>query len=122
MIVTANMQATSVKSITALSATPQLVTGVAATFHGGVYSNTNTAPTFIQVFSASAASDIALGTTAPAMAIMVPANGTAAAGATLLQDSVRGIAFAKGIVVSATTTASGATGPTAVIATAFYFR
>lgn len=77
----------------------------AATFGGWHIYNPNNAITYIQIFDALTAS-VTLGSTTPNMVIVVPANGW--------EDWTPvppGIAFSTGLVLAATTTASGSTAP-----------
>ena len=68
--------------------------------------NPAVAITFIQMFDASAVGDVTIGTTVPDMALAVAIGG-------VLDWSGIDRMFGKGLVISATTTATGLTAPSA---------
>ena len=83
------------------------------------YSATQTTEAFIQLFDASAASAITLGTTLPDWVVHVTADGvTEADGLPTTRD---GLNISKGLVVAATTTAGGSTGATITVHCALAF-
>lgn len=81
-----------------------LVVSGAHSVHGWSFVNTGNATCYVQVFDLAAAT-VTLGTTVPKVPVWVP---TAGAWEEKFPDE--GVAFANGIVIAATTTATGSTG------------
>lgn len=76
--------------------------------------NSNSAIVYVQFFDAASAGAVTVGTTAPTMVLAVPGNGV------IDGIQIGQVAFQLGIVVAATTTATGSTAPaTALSATIF---
>lgn len=96
-------------SNTALSNTKQTVKSSSGRLYGYHLFNPNTSSIFVQFFDALAASVI-VGTTTPTFVLTIPANATSPA--TLDTQLTVPISFGTGIVVAATTTATGSTAPT----------
>ena len=99
-----------------LTATAVLAKAGSVTIGSYNISNPNSSPVFIQVFNAATAGAVTLGTTPPTFVLTVPAaNG-------VLDGNLAGsYNLPLGMVVAATTTATGNTAPTsAVPITIFY--
>jgi hypothetical protein len=83
----------------------QLVSATAGKFGGYYIYNPNSSVAYMQVFDASAAANVTLGTTAPKLTIGVPATSAANL------EITKGARMQNGIVMACTTTAGGATAP-----------
>lgn len=99
--------------ITGLTATAQLVSANPGFLIKLIGYNANT-PTmvFLQVFDAAAVSDVTVGTTVPKYVVPFIT--------TVIDDNVFGIEFDKGVVVAATTTATGSGAGSITSLTAVY--
>lgn len=105
-------------SNTALSNTKQTVKASSGRLYGYHLYNPNTSSVFVQFFDALAAS-VTVGTTTPTFVLTIPANATSPA--SLDMQLTVPISFTIGIVIAATTTATGSTAPaTALNASLFY--
>lgn len=99
------------KFYSALSTTLQLVKGGRALLDVFEASNINAADAFVQMFDAASAGDVTLGTTTPTWSLFVPkgdATSRGAADKTLPMP----VSFLYGLVIAATTTATGSSAPT----------
>lgn len=79
---------------------PCLLTGYNA-------SNVNSSTVYLQIFDAASTSGITLGSTTPDVVLGIPANG--------VLDGPQQIAFQHGIVIAATTTATGSSAPSSAV-------
>lgn len=89
----------------AQTTTVQTVKGTVGTLGGYVIYNPNATVAYVQLFDVATATTVTLGTTVPDMFIPIPAT----SGANVLDGT--GIAFANGIKLACTTTATGLTAP-----------
>lgn len=95
----------------ALSTTLALVQNDAPTFvHMIEASNISAADAFIQMFDAIGTNSVTLGTTTPTLSLFVPKGDAANRGAMDKAFPVP-LAFSRGLVIAATTTATGNTAP-----------
>lgn len=86
--------------------TAQLVKGSSTVLHFLEVSNMTTVDAYIQLFNAATAAEVTVGTTVPALSLLVPAgNGTLAGAMDKYID--KGIAFDRGLVYACTTTPTG---------------
>ena len=92
---------------TGLTATTVAAQTVPVMMVGYNIANANSSITYVQFFDASATTGIVLGTTAPIFSIAIPANGVV--------DGQQAFAFKHGVVMAATTTASGLTAPSTAV-------
>lgn len=92
--------------VTNLKATAALVHAGDCKFGGYFIYNSNDAEIYLQVYAAASAGAVTVGTTAPIARYAIPAT----AGANLELD--RGLYAVSGIVIAATTTATGSSAPT----------
>lgn len=72
--------------------------------------NTNTVGAWVQLFAASAASAVTVGTTPPLFEMYIPPGASSTSGGVLDGPIETPIFFGQGIVVAVTSTASGSTG------------
>lgn len=77
--------------------------------------NPNSSVSYIQIFDVATAGAVTLGTTVAKLSLGIPALGAANL------DSAPGIAFANGIQVAATTTATGSVAPSTAVDANFWF-
>lgn len=99
---------------TALTNSKIAVKASAGNMYGWHIYNPNNAVTYIQLFNLASAS-VTLGTTAPTMVLVVPAQGG-------IDDYLPvPITFGTAITLAATTTASGLTAPTSTLVADFFF-
>lgn len=90
--------------------------GTAATWGGYYIYNPNTVVSYVQIFDAATATTITLGTTAPDLSLAIPPGSAANI------EFSNGIAFANGIKLACTTTATGSTAPTTGLDLNIYFK
>ena len=79
---------------------------VAGRLDTALINNPNAASSFVQLFDASALTQVTLGTTTPTAVIPCPSNALTP----VTNVTGMGLRFRKGIVAAATTTATGSTG------------
>jgi hypothetical protein len=97
----------------ALSNTKTAVSASRVRIHSFVLYNPNTAVAFVQFFN-KAIADVTVGTTAPKKSIPVPPGGVAVG---TYEDDFA-LPYNEGLVLAATTTASGSTAPTSALVVA----
>lgn len=93
----------------ALSSTATLVSAKPRQLTGYNIANPNAATVYVQVFDAAATNAVTVGTTSPTFVLAVPGNGV------LDGPQLGAVSFASGIVVAATTTATGSTAPSTAL-------
>lgn len=103
------------KVLTALKATATLVHAGDGKFGGYFIYNPEGAETYLQVYAASSAASVTVGTTPPIARYAIPAT----SGANLELD--RGLYAVGGIVVAATTTATGSSAPASGLEATIYW-
>lgn len=95
------------------------VSTVEALLFGFHFWNTNGSTAFVQIFDAASDGDVTLGTTVPVMSFAVPASG----GYDIPPSRIPLRRFQNGIVVAATTAATGDTEvTTGLLANIFYYN
>jgi hypothetical protein len=92
-----------------IAATLTLIKSSQAELGGWFIFNPNATTAYLQLFNAASTGAVTLGTTAPTLSLGIPAGG----GANLA--SPNGIQFSSGIVIAATTTRAGSTGPASTV-------
>lgn len=105
----------SVYSNTALSATKAVVVAAPATLAGLSIGNPNAAIAYIQFFNALTAG-VTVGTTAPTFVIQIPASSA------VNLPLMPGVDFGTGVVIAATTTATGNTALGAACAVTLFYK
>ena len=100
--------------VSSLSTTLTRIAATGSNLSGYNISNPNAATVYVQIFDAAATGDVTLGSTTPNLSIAVPAFGVTDA----LPSS--GVAFQNGIVIAATTTATGSSAPSTALVANFF--
>ena len=100
----------------ALTATAVLASPGITNLTGYNIANPNGATVFVQLFDAASAAAVTLGTTAPTLVLSIPASGV------LDGTQASPVTFANGLVVAATTTATGSSAPGTALSAAFFVR
>jgi hypothetical protein len=97
-----------------LSITVKVVKASAGNLDGYYIYNPNASVAYVQIFNASSAGSVTLGTTVPVLSLGIPSLGAA-------NISTLGIAFSTGIAVASTTTATGSTANGTAVDANFWF-
>jgi hypothetical protein len=105
-----------IASLAAQTTTVQTVKPSSGAVTGWYIYNPNSTVAYVQFFDVAGGTGVTLGTTTPVLTIGIPA--TAAAN---LVDGT-GLAFARGIKVAATTTATGSTAPSTGLDANIFFQ
>lgn len=100
----------------AQTTTVQTVKGTVGTLAGYMIYNPNSSVAYVQLFDVATATSVTLGTTVPDVILPIPAT----SGANILSDT--GIAFANGIKLACTTTATGLTAPSTGLDMSIFFK
>ena len=99
----------------ALSTTPKLLNGATTHLAGWYLHNPSNATAYVQFFDALTTSAVTLGSTTPTLSFGIPAGSSANLNTT-------SIVFNSGVVVAATTTATGSSAPSTALECNFWYK
>lgn len=74
--------------------------------------NQDAADAYLHFYDAATAAAVTVGTTVPKLTLWLPASSGLDDGPVIVNDAGRGVEFTSGIVIAATTTATGSSAPT----------
>jgi hypothetical protein len=98
--------------VTAQKATAALVKAAPGELCWYHVQNQDAADAYLHFYDAAAAADVTVGTTTPKVTLWLPASSGVDGGSIIVQEDARGVEFALGIVIAATTTIAGSSAPT----------